>query len=311
MHLHPDGVGVDDFFMNRVIVSIAIAIAWVGSPVFAAPRALPPIVSTTWLSQNLQDPRIIVLDIRGAEPYGKGHIPGSVSAPLKLWATASGGLTLELPAEETLTELIGKFGITDESANLVVIAGRTETDFGRADATRVAWTGMLAGLKNVAILDGGYTKWAKEDRPRSTDATVPAPVKYQGAINRSARATKSYVQSRLGKAIILDARIPEDFFGITSKPGHIKGAVNLPTPWVFSSDGTLREEAELRAMITGVLGQDTSREVLAYCGVGGFASTWWYLLSQVFGFKTVKVYDGSMEEWLKDTAAPVSTYTWH
>lgn len=311
MPLHLHAVGVDDFFMKQMMVSIAITIAWFSAPVHAATRAIPPIVSTAWLSQNLQDPRLIVLDIRGAEPYGKGHIPGSISAPLKLWAKASGALTLELPAGEELKELLGKIGILDEAQKLIVIAGRTETDFGRADATRVAWTCILAGLKNVAVLDGGYTKWVKEDRPRSTDASVPAPVKYQGAINTSPLATKSYVQSRLGQASILDARIPEDFFGITSKPGHIKGAVNLPAPWVFSADGTFKQEAELRAMISGVLGRDTSREVLAYCGVGGFASTWWYLLTQVFGYKNVKVYDGSMEEWLKDTTAPVSTYTWH
>jgi thiosulfate/3-mercaptopyruvate sulfurtransferase len=311
MRLHPKGGRVDDFFMKQVILSIAIVLAAFSFPILAAPRSLPPIVSTTWLSQNLQDPRIIVLDIRGGEPYGKGHIPGSISAPLKLWAIASGGLTLELPADEALAELLGKFGIADGASKLIVIAGRTETDFGRADATRVAWTCMLAGLKNVAVLDGGYTKWAKEDRPRSTDAAVPAPLKYQGIINRSTLATKSHVQSRLGRAIILDARVPEDYFGITSKPGHIKGAVNLPTPWVFSPDGTFKQEAELRAMISGVLGQEKSKEVLVYCGVGGYASTWWYLLTQVFGYADVKVYDGSIEEWLKDATAPVSTYTWH
>ena len=64
-------------------------------------------------------------------------------------------------------------------------------------------------------------------------------------------------------------------------------------------------------MATGVLGSNTSKEVILYCGVGGYAATWWYLLTQLFGYRNVKVYDGSMEEWLKEPNDPVTTYSWH
>jgi thiosulfate/3-mercaptopyruvate sulfurtransferase len=230
---------------------------------------------------------------------------------MKQWVVASGGLTLELPTDAVLSQLLGKLGIRDGNSKWVVIVNKTETDFGRADATRVAWTCMTAGMRHVAVLSGGYSKWAKEDRPKSDAATIPLTVDFQEVPDKSIIATKNHVRNRLGKAIILDARIPEDYFGISSKPGHIKGAINLPTPWVFTPDGAFREEADLQAMVLGVLGRDTSKEVLVYCGVGGYASTWWYLLTQLFGYKNVKVYDGSMEEWIKDQAAPTSTFTWH
>jgi thiosulfate/3-mercaptopyruvate sulfurtransferase len=170
---------------------------------------------------------------------------------------------------------------------------------------------MIAGVKNVAVLDGGYTKWIRENKVKSTDMVIPKPTIFSGTLNRSWIASKSYVSGKIGKSIIADNRVPEDYFGITSKPGHIKGAVNLPTPWVFASDGTFKSVEDLRAMASGVLGTDTSKEVIVYCGVGGFASTWWYLLTQLFGYTNVKVYDGSMEEWGKDPRAPVSTYNWH
>jgi thiosulfate/3-mercaptopyruvate sulfurtransferase len=117
--------------------------------------------------------------------------------------------------------------------------------------------------------------------------------------------------SKLGKSILLDNRKPEDYFGKTAKPGHIKSAVNLPTPWIFADDGAFVKEEDLQAMAAGVLGAKRRKEIIVYCGVGGFSSTWWFLLTQILGYPNVKLYDGSMEEWMKDSRAPVSTYTWH
>ena len=110
--------------------------------------------------------------------------------------------------------------------------------------------------------------------------------------------------------MIVDARIPEEYFGITLKEGHIKSAVNLPTPWVFTSAGTFLEIRSLEAMAENVIGTDRSKEVIVYCGVGGYASTWWFLLTQMLGYRNVRVYDGSIEEWIQDPDAPLSTYRW-
>ena len=294
---------MEHFFILPILGLLAIATAW--------SRDIAPIVSTDWLAQNLGNDEIIVLDIRSAEQYKKGHIPGSLSAPLSVWVVESRGLTLELPSDSALTGLLGKLGIKDGDSNSVVVVGRVETDFGRADATRVAWTCMVAGLKNVAVLSGGYTKWKNENRSVSTDTANPATVVYKGMPNRSWVASKSYVLSRIVKSIVVDTRVPEEYFGVSLKPGHIKSAVNLPTPWVFTADGVFKDETDLHAMAKGVIGKNTSKEVLVYCGVGGYASTWWFLLTQVFGYKNVKLYDGGMEEWMQDPNAPVGIYSWH
>jgi thiosulfate/3-mercaptopyruvate sulfurtransferase len=292
------------FYLQLIIVcGIVSAVAW--------PRDISPIVSTDWLAQNLDKSQVIILDIRSAEQYKKGHIPGAINAPFNLWAISANDLTLELPSDQTLRDLLGKLGITGDDSSTAVIVNRTETDYGRADPMRVAWTFMIAGVKNVAVLDGGYTKWARENKPKSTDAAVPKPVSFRGTSNRSALASKSYVLSKIGKSIVADNRVPEDYFGITSKPGHIRSAVNLPAPWAFTSDGSLKSAEELRAMATGVLGSNTSSEIIVYCGVGGYSSAWWYLLTQLLGYKNVKVYDGSYEEWVKDPKAPVDTYRWN
>jgi thiosulfate/3-mercaptopyruvate sulfurtransferase len=286
-----------------LVCCIAIPFVW--------SRGIPPMVSTDWMAQNIDNSKVIILDIRSVEQYKKGHIPGAISAPLSLWAVSINNLTLELPPDQTLRDLLGKLGIAGDDSSTVAIVNRTETDFGRADPMRVAWTLMITGVKNVTVLDGGYTKWAKENRPKSTDVVIPKPVAFAGVSDRSSLASKSDVLGKIGKAIIADNRIPEDYFGITSKPGHIKSAVDLPFPWAFTSDGALKSDEELRGMLTGVIGSDPSKEIILYCGVGGYSSAWWYLMTQSFGYKNVRVYDGSFEEWIKDPKAPVDTYRWH
>jgi thiosulfate/3-mercaptopyruvate sulfurtransferase len=269
---------------------------------------IPPIVSTDWLSQKLADSQVIVLDIRNAEQYKKGHIPNAINVPLNLWAVPKDGLSLELPSDDALQALVGKCGM--DAASHVIVVNRIDTDFSRADAARVAWTLHIAGLDNVAILDGGYNRWIKEKRDTSTDTVNAQSKTYSHKISRASFASKAYVLSKLHKATIVDSRTPEDYFGVASQPGHIRNAVNLPTPWIFESDGTYRKGEDLGTMASGVLGANKSKEVIVYCGVGGYASSWWFVLTQVLGYRNVKIYDGSMEEWSKDPAAPVSKYSW-
>ncbi len=295
-----------EFVRNAAIGAVAFAFR---GPLMPQSPAIPAIVSPDWLSKNLGDPKLIVLDIRNGEQYKKGHIAGSLNVPLSSWAVSRNGLTLELPQEDALRGLIANSGISPDSK--IVVVNRVDTDFSRADMTRVAWTFATEGVENVAVLDGGYNRWVREIKSTSTEVVMATPVVYTGKSNPDILASKEYVLGRIGKAVIVDTRLPEEYFGVALKPGHIKGAISLPTPWVFSADGTFRKEDDLRAMADGVIGSNKSKEIILYCGFGGYATTWWFLLSRIFGYRNVRVYDGAMEEWVKDPAGPVDAYTWH
>lgn len=274
------------------------------------PRDAPPVVSTEWLAQNLKIPGLVVLDIRSLEQYKKNHISGALHAPFGAWAVGINGLTMELPSDEALRALLGGLGISRDS--IVIVVGRGDSDFARADATRVAWTCMLAGVKTVSVLDGGHRKWAKESRATSTEiAERAASSTYAGTVDRSTLASRDHVLRRIGKAVIVDTRVPEDYFGAASRAGHIRSAVNLPAPWMFSGDGVFKSDSELQGMASGVIGKNKSREVILYCDVGGYASAWWFVLTQMLGYQNVKVYDGSIQEWIKDPGAPLTNYSWH
>lgn len=293
-------------YQSRFAFLLLISLLLVPLSLFS--REIPPIVSSEWLEQNLDNPKVIVVDIRDSENYRKGHIPGAVNTPFSLWAVPNNGLSLELPSDEALRDLLGKSGIKSDSA--VVVVNKFDSDFSRADATRVAWTCILAGVKNAAVLDGGYERWMSDNKPVTTNQVNPEMGEYAEPIDRSLVALKSYVLGKIGKSVLVDSRTPEDYFGITSGPGHIKSSVNLPTPWVFTSEGRFRNKEDLERMANGVVGEDKSKEIIIYCGVGGYSATWWFLLTQLLGYHNVKLYDGSIEEWLKDPSAPVTAYRW-
>jgi thiosulfate/3-mercaptopyruvate sulfurtransferase len=299
--------------MNRQRVILILLFIFLSIPSAVWARDIAPFVSPDWLERNLSLPGLAVIDARTATEYQKSHIPNSISTKLNAWAVNTNDLLKELPADKDLLNLIGSLGLKENSK--VVVAGKGETDFDRADAIRFGWTLLISGVKNVAILDGGYARWLKEKRSISGEQTTPAAGTYEAKINRSIIVSKKYVQSRIGKSVLIDTRTPDIFFGAGTepwapKPGHIKTAINLPAPWIFQ-DGLLRNIKELEAMANGVAGKSKSQEVIVYCGVGVYASVWHYALTELLGYKNVTLYDGSMQEWIMDPAGPITIFSWH
>jgi thiosulfate/3-mercaptopyruvate sulfurtransferase len=277
-------------------------------PMSALARDVAPIVSTGWLEQNLANPRVVILDVRKVEEYKTGHIPNAVNVFYGSWAIKKGDLLNELPANDDLFDMIGSAGIDQNS--IVVVVGRTDAMPDQFDMTRVAWTLKYMGVNNVAILNGGYNQWVKDKKPLSTDAVKPKPKAYKGKINGGLFVNKDYVMSRLGKAILLDTRGPAFYQGkeklaFVPKVGRIKGAVNLPVGQIYTPEGLYKDQKALLALATAAVGADKTKEIIAYCDTGKTCTSWTFLLSDLFGYKDVKVYDGSSMEWLKDLNAPV------
>lgn len=276
-------------------------------------RELPAVVSGDWLEKNLKNPDLKVIDIRKVEEYKAGHIPGAVNVFYGTWAVKTPNLDNELPADDDLTDIVNNAGLTPKS--LIVVAGKVDNPTEQANNTRVAWTLRYAGFENVAFLDGGYNKWATDKKPLVIEATPVTVVDVTPAWQKKIVADKEYVLARRDKAILLDARLPEFFFGtsmlpLATRPGRIAGAVNLPTAWVFTKEGVLRPVDEIKAMAQGVVGKDTSREIIVYCDTGRLASTWWFVLSEMLGYQDVKMYDGSSQEFTRDQRFPMEKFTW-
>lgn len=276
-------------------------------------RAIPPIISTHWLAKNIDDPKLVIIDIRTNDNYKAGHIPRAINVPFSSWVVTKQGLLLELPEVEALFNTIGSAGIKSDSR--VVVVNKTDIHHDIADATRVACTLIYADVNNVAILNGGYNKWLKERKPLSDEMVKPKPIAYKSELNKAIFVDKEYVKKKLGESVIIDSRTPDEFFGVTQdlfteKPGHIPGAVCLPAPWVWTEEGSYKSIREIRELASGVVGRDKSREIIIYCGVGGYSSTWCFLLRELLGYTDVKIFDGAAQEWTSDPEAPVVKYSW-
>ena len=283
-------------------------------PLFALARDIAPVVSRDWLEKNLNNSNLIVVDIRKVEEYKEGNIPNSINMFYGSWAIKKKGLDNELPEDDDLFDVIGSAGI--KAASHVVVVGKTDTAPDLVNMTRVAWTLIYAGVENVAILDGGFNKWKDDKKTLSTEVVKPKAGEYKGKVNKALFATKEYVLSKIGQVAIVDTRMPDFYFGVSKldiveKAGHIKGAVSLPSPWIFAKDGTFKNKEDLGAMATGVIGKDMSKETIIYCDTGRLCSGWWFVLREILAYKDVKAYDGSMQDFAKDPNAPVVKYTWY
>lgn len=277
-------------------------------PLTVSARDLSAIVATDWLERNLKSDKLIILDVRKVEYYQEGHIPGSVNEFYRAWSFKKVDLHAEVPDMDDLFELVGSAGISPDSR--VVIVGKMDTWQERVHIARVACTLKYAGVKNVALLDGGHIKWEKEGRPLSRKIEHPKPVLFKGRIDKTIFVKKDYIMKNLGKVLLADVREPSFFKGqkkaeVATKAGHITSAVNLPTSWIFEKDGRFKEKNVLESMAVEALGKDRDREIITYCDTGTCCPTWHFMLKEVLGYNKVYLYDGSIEEWTADPKAPV------
>ena len=163
------------------------------------------------------------------------------------------------------------------------------------------------GARDVAILDGGYQKWAAEGRPTESGEQRSKRARFEPREKRGEVATK---QELLGTTHdpVLDARGKGRFEGSEADPranvaaGHIPGARNLPFASLYDDDGTFRPPEELKALFARA-GADPSEPFIARCGSGVTANSLIFA-AHLLGNDAARLYDGSWSEWGADPATP-------
>ena len=289
-------------WLKAVMVIIVLLL-----PLTAMARGIDPIVSTDWLQNNLKNAKIVIVDVRKVEDYKAGHIPGAINLFYGSWAVKKGELLNELPPIDDLADIIGGAGIDKDS--LVVVVGKTEKVPEQFDMTRVVWTLKYVGVPNAAILNGGQTQWDKEKKPLSQDLVKAKAKPFKAAVNNNLFVDKAFVLGKIGKTTIVDTRAPAFYEGkeklpFVAKPGRIKGAVNLPVGQLYTPEGLYKDKATLAALAEKAAGKDLNKEFILYCDTGKTATSWAFIMTEMLGYKDVKVYDGSSMEWLADPNAP-------
>ena len=272
---------------------------------------MPPLVSAEELNDVKDFKNVVLIDVRSEDEYLAGHIPGSINLPFSMpvcgWCI-SGELWMELPDVDSLENMLGNAGIENNS-KIILISGVAEAPnppYPLANATRVLATLHYVGLKKVSILDGGINKWIMDGLGLDNEQASLPEKPFIAHTDQGLFVDAEYVENSIGNKIILDTRDSVVFVGDVIEPwadkaGHISTALSLPAVLFWNVDGTYKSFDELKALVEQVIGiEKKNEEIIIYCGVGGYTSSGYFVLHDVLGYKNVKLYDGSAQEWVID-----------
>lgn len=230
------------------------------------------------------------------EEYATAHIPGAVYID---WTEDIVDKTDPIPAQlataEKLADVMGSAGIGDSSI-IIAYDSHNASQF----ATRFWWALRTYGNSNVRVLDGGWQKWVREQRPVSADLPAYPVTTFTPHLDNSWRATAENVFNWLNSPehIIIDARDEGQFSGRVRRGirgGHIPGAKHLPREALFEADGCFKSPQDL-LRIADSSAVDPNKTTVAYCN-GGVAATSVLFALSMLGYHRLTNYDGSWNEW--------------
>jgi thiosulfate/3-mercaptopyruvate sulfurtransferase len=273
------------------------------------------LIDTETLAAHLSDPAWATIDCRydlrdecwGLRAYEASHIPGAVYASLD--RDLSGPKTGRngrhpLPDPETLARTFGQLGI-GEGVQVVAY----DQDNGMY-ASRLWWLLRWMGHGDVAVLDGGLTKWSGEGRPLRSNGETRPPRHFEGSPRPGWMMTADETAGAVsaGGWQLVDARSPDRYRGenetLDKVAGHIPGAINHFFEWNVSDDGRFRSADEIRDRVRASIGDVAPDRVICYCG-SGVTACQNLLAFEHAGLSGARLFPGSWSEWSSDPSRPI------
>lgn len=247
------------------------------------------LITPSELLKKIEKPDLILVDSRSYIDYLEGHILGAVNLDFFYyhWSDTSkdGIKAFEKQMENLLTFL----GVTNDKTIVFY------DEVSGMSAARGVWTLMYFSHPKTFMLDGGFKKWKSLGLVTETKTNGFKPEKFSGKINKDVFAGYEYINKKIGKIKILDARSKDEYDGVTiraARKGHIPTAINIDWMQNVNDDGTMKSNEDLAKVY------DFSKddEIVTYCQ-GGYRAANSFVALKLLGFKNVKVYLGSWGEW--------------
>ena len=246
------------------------------------------------LQRKLGAKNLCIIDVRPAEDYANGHIPGATHFDLfglSLIDTSDAPLKAFMFMIHHVLELRG----VSESKEVVFYE-----DNSGMRAARGLWFLEYYGHPNVKMLDGGFRAWKAAGAPIVTDATPPKAASFKIAERRDVLASTDDVLRSLDQKqiAILDTRSVGEYLGThvrAARGGAIPGAVHIEWTDNIAADGKFKSNTDLKTMYEKA-GITPDKEVVSYCQ-GGYRAAHSYVALRLLGFPKVRNYIGSWKEW--------------
>lgn len=303
--------------MKKLVIALVthvIFFLWMAPPAQAA-----GIVDTDTVAQALSR-GAVVWDIREADAYNQGHIPGAVNVGTRVCSQLRTPVSWDYIPVERITGRLGAWGI-DPGKEIVAYA-----DKGSACPYFILASLQMVGAKNAHVYHGGIDDWRVAGRPIATTVTTLPPVTLDlhtmpGMIVSTDEVRASLIRNDVQ---ILDVRTPNEFVGLDVRAlrgGHVPRAVNIPYEqnWidpeslikvqkklVTNNDGFALKGPEQLKQVYAKL--DPNLETIVYCQSSPRASVTAAVLKDL-GFRDVRVYDSSWVGWGNRFELPVENET--
>lgn len=276
-----------------------------------ASGAVSVLVSTDWVNKRLPmitNPnqakiRLIEVSSRG---YKTGHIPGAVHIK---WISEVFDPETDymVPGVAEIQRIIDKLGV-NQNTQIVIYDGDDKIHH----ATRLYWTLRYWNFKNLSIMNGNKSQWVLEKRQLTKKVTRPKKqnyiVRYPPATKVRARYSPHIISALAnGNVTIVDSRATAYYTGDITRlsayvrSGHIPGAISIPTMDAMNGN-KFKSISELKKLYSKLA---PGRKAILYCDTGVLSSHAWFVVSELLGYKKVRVYDGSMREYANRFDTPL------
>lgn len=259
--------------------------------------------------------RVLVVDCRtdladrskSERAYREGHIPGAVYASLEddlsdLSRIPEGLGRHPLPMEPAFGALLSRWG-WQPGMQVVAYDGAG----GALAAARLWWMLRLVGVREVAVLDGGYQAWLAAGKPQETKQPERAASKVSVHYDPAQVLFEYAPAERAG--LLIDARANPRFRGdvepLDPVAGHVPGARNRPYGDNLDEQGRFKPAAILREEFRAVMGDSPADRVVHMCG-SGVTACHNLLAMEYAGLHGARLYAPSWSGWVSDRSRPVA-----
>jgi Rhodanese-related sulfurtransferase len=249
---------------------------------------------------------------KGDRDYAEAHIPGAVRADLDreladMTTPANGRGRHPLPDRALFEAFLSQIGWRPD---IQVIA--YDGAGGALAAARFWWLARLAGLDNVAVLDGGWPAWVAAKL--ATDNVVPVrePTSVEACFDAAGTVSTDELSAELatGRFVLLDARAAPRYRGevepLDPVAGHVPGARNRPFADNLDAHGFFRRPEELKKAFEAIIGPHPAEEVVHMCG-SGVTACHNLLAMEYAGLCGSRLYAPSWSGWVSDRSRAVAT----
>lgn len=262
------------------------------------------IVSAEWLTENLNNPNLIILDASvETNAYGKAFQKFEQTIPLarrfdlkNVFQDNTSPFPNTIPKPQDFERECRKLGINKDSVIVVF------DNNGIYTSPRAWWLFRVMGHKNIAVLDGGFPNWIKEGFPTATKhLDTFERGDFKSNYDESLVITFEQVQQNIvhQEFLLVDARSEGRFQGTAHEPrpelqsGNIPQSVNIPYQEVLHN-GKFKPKTELKTLFNGKC--DAETDLVFSCG-SGITACIVMLACKIAYANSPKIYDGSWTEW--------------